>query len=335
MIRRSAYGRSWVEGKALFAFALFIASLLWYAAYQKMGLQWLMQEQDQSGTAFWQWLTQWFSQPVWAWCTGFAVLVGVSILIQRLQYTLTLIREKTALPFFFFLLFISSNPKQLPLTPQLFAGTCFLLAIYQLYASYHTPDSYQRSLNWGLLLGSGALLWSPLLWTAPLFWYGMYHLRSLSGRSFGASLVGLFVPFWMALGVCVLLHDYQLFSDIVNSFIQFDLNGWSGDLYGFLAMAYILILTLVSSFHVLLNEFRDNERTRQYLSLTFITAVYTFCLSFLFENSSSAFLFLNAVTSSILIAHFFTVNWNKWFRLLFVFTLLYFLTLFILRLWIY
>ncbi len=335
MIRRNAYGRSWVEGKGLFAFALFIASILWYAAYLRMGSLWLLQVQNQPGTTFWRWIVQWVSQPVWAWCIGFAALVGIAVLIQQLQYTLALIREKTALPFFFFLLFISSNPRQLPFTPQLFAGTCFLLALYQLYASYHTQNSYKRSFNWGFLLGIGALIWSPLLWIIPLFWYGMYHLRSLSGRTFGTSLIGVFTPFWLALGVCLLQHDYQLFSDIGSSLLRFDFNGWNENLYGFLAMAYVFVLTLVSSLHLLLNEFRDNERTRQYLSFAFITAIYTFCFSFVFERSVNAFLFISAITSTILIAHFFTVNWNKWIRILFVCTILYFLTLFTLRLWIY
>lgn len=335
MIRRNASGRSWVEGKGLFAFTLFIASALWYAAYLKMGSLWLLQVQDQSATVFWRWLVQWISQSVWAWCIGFVALFGIAVLIQQLQYTLALIREKTALPFFFFLLFVSSNPKQLPLTPQLFAGACFLLALYQLYASYHIPNSYKRSFNWGFLLGIGSLVWFPLLWITPLFWYGMYHLRSLSGRSFGTSLIGVLVPFWLALGVCVHQHDYQFFSDLGYGLGQFDFNGWNQNLYGFLAMAYVSILTLLSSLHILLNEFRDNERTRQYLSFTFIIAIYTFSFSFLFEHSVNAFLFISAATASILIAHFFTVNWNKWLRLLFVFTLLYFLTLFILRLWIY
>jgi hypothetical protein len=335
MIRRSAYGRSWIEGKACFAFALVIASLLWYAAYQRMGAQWLLQLQDQSVTPLWQCLVQWVKQPVWAWCIGFGLLIAVTVLIQQLQYTLALIREKTGLPFLFFLLFISSNPAQLPLMPQLFAGTCFILALYQLYASYHISDSYKQAFNWGFLLGVGALVWSPLLWLLPLFWYGMYHLRSLSGRSFGASFVGVITPFWLVLGVCARQHDYQLFHDMVQSFIQFDLNIWGGGIYAILSVSCVFVLTLVSSFHIFLNEFRDNERTRQYLSLTFVIAIYTFCFSLLFEGSANAFLFLNAVTASILVSHFFTVNWNKWLRLLFICTLLYFLTIFILRIWIY
>lgn len=333
MIRKSAYKRSWIEGKGLFAFSLLIASILWLAGYLDHTTKWASSANQ--GTFFWNAFIQYIPSPTYGWMIGFGVLSIISMLIQQSQYTLSLIREKSALPFFFFIFFTSCNPYQQGLAPQMIGAGCFVLSLYQLFCSYHNETDYGKAFNWGFLLAIATFIWAPILWLTPLFWYGMYHLRSFSGRSFMASLIGLLTPYWLILGVCVWTQNYVIFNQIATACLSFDLNGWDGDLYGTLSLVAIIILTLIASIHILMNEFRDNERTRQYLSLTFIFAIYTLILSFIFETQSNGFILISAVPSSILIAHFFTVNWKRWTRILFILMVVYFLIIFFLRLWRY
>ena len=333
MIRKSAYKRSWIEGKGLFAFSILISSLLWLIGYMNHTIQW--DSSANEGTLFWSKLIQYIPSHEYDSLIGFGMLCIVAILIQQTQYTLSLIREKSALPFFFFLLFSSSNPSQQSVIPEMIGAFCFVLSLYQLYCSYHNDASYSKAFNWGFILAFASLFWAPILWIVPLYWYGMYHLRSLSTRSFMASVIGLLTPFWLTLGFCVYTHNYTILSQIAAACSSFDFNGWDGDLYGTLAIMLISILTLASAIHIIMNEYRDNERTRQYLSITFIFSVYFLLLSLFFEKQSSGFILIASVPSSVLIAHFFTVNWSRWIRILFILTFFYFITLFILHIWTY
>ena len=72
---------------------------------------------------------------------GMALMFGGAFLLHRANYVLVLIREKTMLPFLFYVLFISTNPDFFPF--EIDFGRCFLpdSAIYQLFTTYHDPGA--------------------------------------------------------------------------------------------------------------------------------------------------------------------------------------------------
>lgn len=64
-----------------------------------------------------------------------------AFLLHRANYVLVLIREKTMLPFLFYVLFISTNPDFFPLKSTSVGVFCLILAIYQLFTTYHDPEA--------------------------------------------------------------------------------------------------------------------------------------------------------------------------------------------------
>ena len=83
---------------------------------------------------------------------GFLLMAGGAFLVHRVNYALMLIREKTLLPFLFYALLTSTNPDFFPLKSTSVGVFCLILALYQLFTSYHDPDATDKAYNASLII---------------------------------------------------------------------------------------------------------------------------------------------------------------------------------------
>lgn len=265
---------------------------------------------------------------------GMMLMLGGAFLLHRANYILVLIREKTLLPFLFYVLFISTNPDFLPLRSTSVGVFCLILAIYQLFTSYHDPQAKSNAYNAALLIGIGSLLWIHILWFIPLFWVGMYNFRTLNLRTFLASLLGVGTVYWFLLGWCIWFADFTPFTIPFATLFRLNLLMPAGiglvDWIGILLMAS---LTTVSAINIITHEYEDTLRTRQFLSFLILMAICTFAMYFLYEQASEEFLETACIPASILIAHFFTVMRGRIIFWTFYSSIVIFIVLLILRLW--
>ena len=253
--------------------ACWVVSYLYSVGYPVYG--------EVSATPLWNTICQTLPGKEFTYIIGMALMFGGAFLLHRANYVLVLIREKTMLPFLFYVLFISTNPDFFPLKSTSVGVFCLILAIYQLFTTYHDPEAREKAYSAALLIGIGSLLWVHLLWFLPLFWLGMYNFRSLTSRTFIASLLGVATVYWFLLGWCV----------------------WQRD--------FIALLTVVASLNIVMHDTEDSLRSRQFLSFLIAMSVWAFSLYFLYDQVSEEFLETACVPASILIAHFFTVTRGK------------------------
>ena len=268
------------------------------------------------------------------YAVGFLLMLGGAFLVQRANYALMLVREKTFLPFLFYALLTSSNPDFLPLRSTSFGVFCLILALYQLFLSYHDPEATDRAYNASLIIGVGSLLWVHILWFLPLFWFGMYSFRSLGLRSFAASLMGVLTVYWYVLGWCVWNDDYTAFSIPFASLFKIRfLAVWGAGIVDWLQVLLVTGLTIIASLNIIAHEYEDNLRTRQLLFFLIAMVVWSFGLFFFYEQSSEEFLEMACVPVSILVAHFFTVKRGRSVFGLFHLSIVLFVALFVVRIW--
>ncbi len=265
---------------------------------------------------------------------GMLLMFGGAFLLHRANYILVLIREKTLLPFLFFVLFISTNPDFLPLKSTTLGVFCLVLAIYQLFTSYHNPEATGKAYNAALLIGIGSLLWIHILWFIPLFWIGMYNFRSLSLRTFLASLLGVSTVYWFLLAWCIWFRDFTpftipfaaLFKTNFLFFTEISIAEWIG-------LGGVILLTAVSTVNIVTHEYEDVLRTRQFLYFLITMTVWAFALYLLYAQASEEFMETACIPMSILIAHFFTVVRNKIAFWTFYSTIALYIALLFLRIW--
>ena len=287
-----------------------------------------------SATPLWNFICQVLPGKEFTYIIGMILMFGGAFLLHRANYALALIREKTILPFLFYLLFISTNPDFFPLKSTSVGVFCLILAIYQLFISYHDPEARSKAYNTALLIGIGSLLWIHLLWFLPLFWIGMYSFRSLTPRTFAASLLGVGTIYWFLLGWCAWEGNFAPFTQSFSVLFKIRLLS-IGEivLLDWIGIFAIALLTLAASINIITHDYEDTLRSRQFLSFLIMMAVWAFCLYLLYEQVSEEFLETACVPSAILIAHFFTVMRGKFIIGLFYITLVLLIALLFIRLW--
>lgn len=317
---------------AVFIYLTVICLVCWVVGYN-VSLGYPVEE-DQIGTPLWNWLCSLFPGKLFTYLTGFILMIGGAYLLQRANYALVLIREKTYFPLWLFILLLSTNPSFFPLKATSVGVFCMILAIYQLFTAYHDPFSTMKAFKTAFIIGLGSLLWVHILWFLPLFWIGMYNFRSLTPRTFVASLFGILTVFWFVFGWAVWKADFSVltlpFASLMKlSFAHFELNGWAD----WTSLIYTAFLVIIASVNILVHEHGDSLRSRQFLSFLMLFTLWSFFLFFIYEHSSEEFIHIAVVSVSTLIAHFFTTRRNKYTFWLFLFTVGVYPILLFIQLW--
>jgi hypothetical protein len=284
-----------------------------------------------SGAPLWNLVAGMLPNKPFAYLAGMALTAGGGFLIHRANYMLAIIREKTLLPFFLYLLLVSSNPDFFPLNAAS-PGVFFLIpAFYQLLASYREAGSTRNAFNAAFLIGLGSLFWARILWFLPLFWGGMYQFKAMSLRTFLASLTGVGVVYWFLVGWCVWTSDYAALPRPFAALPRPSLP--AADALGGLQTAdwlyvlYALFLCSIAIVNIRLHEQEDSLRARRFLSFLSLFFVASFALFLFYRQSAGEFLSVACMPASILLSHFFTVKAGKkkrrlYYGLIFLFILL-------------
>lgn len=331
MGKKGEYGKRFPASKRLYGLSVLLSILCWGIGYfGNVGFPLLPDAYD---TPVWKACGTWIADKETAYFIGLLLMFGAAFLIHRMDYVLGLIREKTIFPFLFFSLFISTNPAFFPLKSTSVGAFCLVLGLYELFRSYHAPELRSFAFNWGFLMGIGSLFWIHILWFVPLFWFGMYHLRSLGIRSFLASVFGLAAVYWCLLGWCVWQKDFTFFTATFPLLVQFKLVGFTGGIWPWVTVFYSAFLTLLAAINIFTQEYADSLRTRENLSFLVVFTIWASLLYFLYEYASEEFMITACISASVLVAHFFTVRWNKWVGGLFYFTIGIFISVLFLRVW--
>jgi hypothetical protein len=289
---------------------------------------------EASSTPLWNMVCGLLPDKAVTYLIGLLLTAGGAFLIHRANYVLVIIREKTFLPFLIYVLLVSSNPAFFPLKATTAGVFCLILAMYQLFISYHDEQATDKAFNTALFIGAGSLFWIHILWFFPLFWIGMYNFKTLNIRTFLASLIGLSVVYWFLLLWCFLRWDFTAFTVPFAALGNIDFLQITGiGLIDWVIIIYLVFLTIIASLYIITHEHDENIRTRQYLFFLIVFALLSFVLFFLYEQSSDEFFCIAYMPISILLTHFFTVKKGKKIYRGFYLSFVVYIVLSFIRLW--
>ena len=265
---------------------------------------------------------------------GFMLLCVGASLLQRFNFLFVIIREKTTLPFLLFLLFNSVSPDFYPLRPISFAVFLLIFALFELFGSYQNPKAINSMFNVMVSLSAGSLICPYFLWFIPVFWVGMYIFKILNGRTFAASMLGLFTTCWFVLGWCVWKHDYAVFTNLVLCItdIRFVImqNEWLIEWLAPLCIFFFMIILYVQ-FSVL--EHENTIRTRHFLSFLLISGIVAFVLSLFYASGLDDLLCVFYLPASIIVSYFFSGKYGIVASLLYYLLMALLIILLFIRIW--
>lgn len=214
----------------------------------------------------------------------------------------------------------------------LVAAVCLSVAYYQLFKTYQAPGSQLNAFHSALMLSAGSLFVPHLLFFLPFFlWHQTVFLRSVTLRSLGAVLLGIFLPFAIVGGHAMVSEDPTFLFQWAESLSRY--YPLSSEAYQTLTLqqwaswGVISLWGWIGMVHYLSTSYRDRIQTRMLL--------YVFVCQFLVIEAFVAFqpqhlddwMPLLMVTASPLTAHFFALTGSRFTNALFLVALLSFCVL--------
>ena len=117
----------------------------------------------------------------------------------ELNTTFSLIRTRTTLHAALFLFFLSGLPFLHTYSHEQWIPLLFTVSFSYLFRSYESVYAPIPVFHCFLCLGISSFLLPQVLYFVPLIYFYMIGLRAFTLRTFFAGLIGLLVPYWIAL----------------------------------------------------------------------------------------------------------------------------------------
>lgn len=217
-------------------------------------------------------------------------------------------------------------------------SAAFTLGFYNLFYTYQKPAAVGCVYNAFLFLSLGSLGYPPLVYLSLCFWwYMMVFVRSMSVRTFFASLLGLATPFWFWMGWCVWTGDFTPMLHHAGALVSVDLPTWAW--YTSLPPVWmatwvmVALLAFSGGVHYLRFCYDDSISVRMYLYMCMSQTAVLLLLSLVQVPFFSCLLPMAVASSAPLVSHFFSLTHSRFTNLLFIVTQLAFALLAFLNTW--
>lgn len=250
------------------------------------------------------------------WWGQFACFVASTYLMVELNNSNVLIRIYSRSVSAAFVILSCIACYLFPSIKGAFAQLCLIASLLPLFHSYQDKESVGLTFYTFVFLSLGSLVEVHTLWFIPIYWIMMmFFVFTLTGRTFLASLLGIFLPYWGMLA-WILWHYEGNFESLWQHFaplgdFQFPFDYTTLSLSHILTFAFLVSLFVTGLIHYLRTSFNDKIRIRQiYYSLAFLDVV---AMVFLIAQPQHEDLLLRVIiiATSPLIGHFIALTYTR------------------------
>ncbi len=241
-----------------------------------------------------------------------------SILIRRFVLHFSLIRTKSFLPVLIFLAFsVVWSGMRTDLFPHLFL-TVFLVCIELFLGMYRNRSAVEAAFLGSLLISFTSLYHPLYLIVFPILWLGWSILKSLSLRSWLASLTGMAVP-WIFYSAWSWHQGVEITFSPEFSQLSSPAISSAGIPRSLIIYSSVLIfLTIACLFGLFSKLLDDSIQTRKNIYILAITLLFIFTFSTLYPPFSRLFFPLMAFLIAVLMAHPLTLRKSIIYPLIFL-----------------
>ena len=241
-----------------------------------------------------------------------------AFLIAQLNNRFTIIRNRTFIPVFVFLMLMSVAGQTHQLPGAHFALTLMLIALFVFFNMFRDKQASEQAFLGSLLIATGSLFIEPILLFLAVCWMGMIRFGSFSLRTFLASVFGGLVPwiFYFTIRYYFepdLLWINTLFTGFETGFTLFGRP--VNELIYLTCMTLIIITGLVGLYS---NLHGDSIQSRAKLNFLTIILIFSFAFSIVFVNCYAIFIPFTLMAYAVLIAHPLTLKPNGFYAILFI-----------------
>lgn len=256
--------------------------------------------------------------PYLAKILGLAFSLLISFLLVQFNKIFSFIRIRSLLLFFFFMLLIGTNINAQSFSFSQISLLFLLITLWQLFSIYEQRQPVFKTFNIGFFIALGSFFCIELLLFIPILLFGINRLKGLTLRTFLATCIGLATPFVLILGIIYLV------SDNISFYIQSFFNQFNFSINlptDYISIVYFLMLCLIGGISILnlLNDpFSHKIKVSRMLGVISFGFIF-FVLLFIFKSNNAPIIFsFGTIFSTILYAHYFSLNSSIFIKILFV-----------------
>ncbi|MBO4606864.1 MAG: hypothetical protein J5682_03080 [Prevotella sp.] len=164
-------------------------------------------------------------------------------------------------------------------------------------------------------LGLASMVFVQVLYYVPILWILMYHhLRTMSMKTFCASLLGIVTPYWFVSVYYLYLGEFSFFSSHFGELGVFaplwDYSAVTEQQY--VAFGWTALMALIGIIHYLSQGYHDKTRTRMLYGMLMVLDLLTILFLVLQPQHYSLLMPIIIVTTAPLIAHYMTLT-HSWY----------------------
>ena len=247
---------------------------------------------------------------------GFTLLNG--FLLTQINNRFTIIRTRTFLPLFTFMLLMASwNETHIANSSHL-TLTLIIFALFFFFSMLRNRNATEEAFMGSFLISVSSLFINPFIFLIPICWIGFIVFQSFSLRTFLASIFGTLAPWilflagkYLFIGSFDLSHIFSITPNLIFNFSTLSLPVliYSGVFLFFIVVSIVGVFSLSNG---------DAIHTRNKLNFMIMLLVFLILLALIFRNQFALFLPLIALIFSLLFSHPFTLKHNNFYGILFI-----------------
>jgi len=231
-----------------------------------------------------------------------------SFLLAQINNRFTIIRTRTFLPVFTFLLLMASWGETHTSISANLGLTVMTFALFFLFSTSRDRKASEQAFMGSLFISISSLFISPLIFIVPICWIGLLIFQSFSLRTFLASIFGTLAPWVLFIAVRYLFVQHIDFSTLLILKPDFQFNFSLTSLPTIIYLALFTCFLIISIFGVFSLSNGDAINTRNKLNFLILLIVSLIVLAFIFRDQTTLFLPLIAMVFSLIFAHPFTLK---------------------------
>jgi hypothetical protein len=243
-------------------------------------------------------------------------------LIYVLNNKFTIIRTRTLLPVFIYLLLISVWHQTHYFVFAHFTLALFCLSLLVFFKMYRNSRSAEQAFLGTFLIAAGSLIMKPLILFIPVCWLNFIYYNCFSLRTFLASLFGALVPWSIFLALNFLLQPDNLwFAAIFESFViqPVFFERPAGELI-YIGTLMLVSIIFIAEMFVLMRK--DLLQSRAKLNIIFFFGLSAAVFALFFQNQYYVFMPFVAFAFAVLFSHPLTLKLSVFNTVLFIFFVL-------------
>jgi hypothetical protein len=241
-----------------------------------------------------------------------------AFLLAQINNRFTIIRTRTFLPAFTFLLLMASWNDTHLTNGSHFVLTLICFSLFYFFNMSRNRNASEQAFMGSFLISVSSLLINPLILLIPICWIGFIIFQSFSLRTFLASIFGSLAP-WI-----LFISSKLLFSQSIDpasifflkpnlTFIDIAAISLPVIIYS----AFFLFFTIVSIIALISLSNGDAIDTRNKLNFLILLLITLMIIAIMFRDQFVAFLPFIALVFSLLFSHPFTLKHSNLYGILF------------------